>query len=56
MRWRELDYRTTCSVSFYFMGPSLPYLLGGAHKSAENILGWRERSWSTDQKIGRVNL
>jgi len=56
MRRRELDYRTTCSVSFYFMGPSPPYLLGGARKSAKNILGWRERSWSTDQKIGRVNL
>jgi len=56
MRRRELDYRTTCSVSFYFMGPSPPYLLGGARKSAKNILGWWERSWSTDQKIGRVNL
>jgi len=56
MRRRELDYRTTCSVSFYFMGPSPPYLLGGARKSAKNILGWWERSWSTDQKIGRANL
>ena len=33
MRRRELDYRTTCSVSFYFMGPSPPYLLGGAQVS-----------------------
>lgn len=55
MRRRELDYRATWCISFYFVDPSR-HICWVARKSVKNILGWRERGWSTDQKIWRVSF